>query len=230
MVKYRVFVFPSGTRPPFQADTVDPDLTQYSLSPDLCDGSTYRFSVAAVDRCEMEGPVRQSVSMDCCKCNSQEDGGPWDNQSHGRQSQSVRIWEGGLDMGGRGPWDDQSHGRAEPKGQSARIWEGGIDYGRAGPMGRGLQEQGPWAIIHIGYGRVGPMGQSVTWTAVRICEGGAHGAISHDCCEDIWVGGAHGAIMDCCEDMGDRVGPMGQSVTLDCCKDMGGWTGYGGAD
>ena len=67
MVKYRVFVTPTGTRPPFQADTMDSGLTQYNLSPDLCDGSTYWFTVAAVDRCERQGPIGQPVSINCSK-------------------------------------------------------------------------------------------------------------------------------------------------------------------
>lgn len=67
MVRYRVGVV--ATSPPDVTaiqEFTSADMTKFTLSPEFCNGSTYRFTVAAMDRCGRSGPAL-SVSRECCK-------------------------------------------------------------------------------------------------------------------------------------------------------------------
>ena len=44
---------------------------ELTLPPEFCDGSTYRFTVASMDRCGRVGPAGPPVEKECCEypCN-----------------------------------------------------------------------------------------------------------------------------------------------------------------
>jgi hypothetical protein len=66
IMEYQVGVQSNG--PLAEEEFINTDMREFTLPPNLCNGSTYQFRVAAVDMCGRNGPFGQPVTMECCKC------------------------------------------------------------------------------------------------------------------------------------------------------------------